>query len=149
MSDSTADKSARFRKSLLCFFNVDNHFFYSVLYGLMYNKFKGGEYFIEIKNVRETLGDELFFKLKKIENFYMLDHSVFVFFYRCQKVNEVLSEFGYFLRFYERRNKFRCLNRKKLKEKNKIRKELSSCIIQKFNGYELLINHLNSKERQE
>ena len=46
----------------------------------MYNKFKGGEYFIEIKNVRETLGDELFFKLKKIENFYMLDHSVFVFF---------------------------------------------------------------------
>ena len=115
----------------------------------MYNKFKGGEYFIEIKNVRETLGDELFFKLKKIENFYMLDHSVFVFFYCCQKVNEVLSEFGYFLRFYERRNKFRCQNRKKLKEKNKIRKELSSCIIQKFNGYELLINHLNSKERQE
>ena len=46
----------------------------------MYNKFKGGEYFIEIKNMRETLGDELFFKLKKIENFYMLDHSVFVFF---------------------------------------------------------------------
>ena len=64
-------------------------------------------------------------------------------------MNEVLSEFGYFLRFYERRNKFRCQNRKKLKEKNKIRKELSSCIIQKFNGYELLRNHLNSKERQE
>ena len=104
LSDSTADKSAQFRKIFLCFFNVDNHFFNSVVYRLMY--LKGGEHFIEIKNARETLGDELFFKLKEIENFCMLDHSVFGFFDRCQKMNEVLSRYSYFLRFYERRNKF-------------------------------------------
>ena len=115
----------------------------------MYNEFKGGEHFIEIKNARETLGDELFFKLKEIENSCMLDHSVIGFFDRCQKMNEILSKYGYFLGFYERKNKFRYQIRKKLKEKNEIRKELSSCIIQKFNGYELLRNHLNSKERQE
>ena len=149
LSDSTADKSAQFRKSLLCFFNVDNHFFYSVVYGLMYLKLKGGEHFIEIKNARETLGDELFFKLKEIENFCMLDHSVFGFFDRCQKMTEVLSGYGYFLRFYERGNKFRYQIRKKLEENNEIRKELSSCIVPKFNGYEILRNHLNSKERQE
>ena len=27
--------------------------------------------------------------------------------------------------------------------------ELSACVIQKFNGYELLINHLNSTERKD
>ena len=129
LSDSTADKSAQFRKGLLCSFNVDNHFFYSVVYGLMYLKLKGREHFIEIKNARGTSGDELFFKLKEIENFCILDHSVFGFFDRCQKMNEVLSEYGYILRFYKRRNKFRYQIRKKLKEKNEIRKELPSCII--------------------
>ena len=147
LSDSTADKSAQFRKIFLCFFNVDNHFSNSVVYRLMY--LKGGEHFIEIKNARETLGDELFFKLKEIENFCMLDHSVFGFFDRCQKMTEVLSGYGYFLRFYERGNKFRYQIRKKLEENNEIRKELSSCIVPKFNGYEILRNHLNSKERQE
>ena len=68
----------------------------------------------------------------------MLDHSVFGFFDRSQVINEVLSEYGYFLRFYERRNKFRYQLRQKLKEKNQMKRELSACIIQKFNGYELL-----------
>ena len=30
-----------------------------------------------------------------------------------------------------------------------MKKELSTCVIQKFNGYELLRNHLNSKERKD
>ena len=29
-----------------------------------------------------------------------------------------------------------------------MKRELSACIIQKFNGYELLRNHLNSRERK-
>ena len=37
---------------------------------------------------------------------------------------------------------------KKLKEKNQMKKELSACVIQKFNSYELLRNHLNSRERK-
>lgn len=78
----------------------------------------------------------------------MLDHSIFGFLNQCQKINDVQSEHGYFLIFYERRNKFRYHVRKKLKEKNEVRKELSACVIQKFNGYELLRNHLNSDEKQ-
>ena len=52
----------------------------------------------------------------------------------------------FFLRFYKRRNKFRYQLRRKLKEKNQMKRELSACVIQKFNGYELLRNHLNSRE---
>ena len=79
----------------------------------------------------------------------MLDYSIFGFFDRCQVINEVLSEYGFFLRFYERRNKFRYQLRQKLKEKNEMKRKLSACIIQKFNGYELFRNHLNSTEQKD
>ena len=80
----------------------------------------------------------------------MLDHTIFGFFDRCCRlVNEVLSENGFFLRFYERRKKFRYQLRQKLKTKNEMRKELSSCAIQKFNGYKLLRNHLNYGKRRD
>ena len=79
----------------------------------------------------------------------MLDHSIFGFFYRCCQINEVLSEHNYFLRFYKRRNKFRYKSRQKVKTKNKMRKELSACVVQKFNGYEMLRNHLNNGETKD
>ena len=121
-------------------------FFYAVVYGLMYCKSNGGNVFLE--NVEETLGNELFIESKKIEKSTMLNHSVFSFFDPCKLINDVLCEYGFFLRFYERRNKFRYQLKRKLKEKNQMKRELSACIIQKFNGYELLRNHLNSTERK-
>ena len=85
----------------------------------------------------------------QIEPAVMLAHSIFGYFQHCSLINEILSENNYFLRFYERRNKFRYQLRQKLKTKNEMRKELSACAIQKFNGYELLRNHLNNGERQD
>ena len=84
--------------------DLDNQFFYAVIYGIMYNKINGQQIFLE--DAEKTLGTDLFFELKKIEKSIMLDHSIFVFFNRCQSINDVLSEFGYFLRFYEREKKF-------------------------------------------
>lgn len=96
------------------------------------------------------MGLDFFIKLKEIEGGVMLDHTIFGFFDRCCRlVNEVLSKNGFFLRFYERRKKFRYQLRQKLKTKNEMRKELSSCAIQKFNGYKLLRNHLNYGKRRD
>ena len=53
-------------------------------------------------DVEETLGNELFLELKKIEKSTMLDHSSFGFFDPCKLINDVLCEYGFFLRFYER-----------------------------------------------
>ena len=104
---------------------------------------------VELQFAERVLGTEFFIELKKIEKSTMLDHSIFVFFGRFQVINEVLSEYGFFLRFYERRNKFRYQLRQKLKEKNQMKRELSACIIQKFNGYELFRNLVNSIERKD
>ena len=56
---------------------------------------------ITFENIKGTLGKRLFLSLKCIEQQTKLDHTLFGCFERCQKINEVLTEFGYFLRFYE------------------------------------------------
>ena len=139
-------KSRNFKESLLNFSNVENKFFYAVIYGIMHMKLKGID--VKLENIKETLGDKLFFSLKEIEILTRLDHSLLGFFERCQKMNEILSEHSYFLRFYERQNKFRFQLRKKLKGKDESKREISACVVQKFNGYELLRSHLNSNESQ-
>ena len=82
--------------------------------------------------------------LEKIENLIdikdeiQLDRNLFGFFNRCFLVNELLSKYNYFLKFYERRDKFRFLMNKKLERKNKVTRDFSSSVIEKFNGYEAI-----------
>ena len=88
--------------------------------------------------IKEILGQDFYLALIEIEPDVMLDHTIFDFFEGCTIMNKVLAKLGYFLRFYVRRNKFRYQLRQKLKTKNEMRAELSACVIQKFNGYDLL-----------
>ena len=53
----------------------------------MHIKLKGID--VKLENVKETLGDKLFFSLKEIETLTRLYHSLFGFFERCQKMNEI------------------------------------------------------------
>ena len=145
--DSSHDKSQFLKNSLKRFKDVDNQFFYAVIYGVMYYRLNGRN--ITLENAENVLGPKFFIELKNIENVSMLDHSIFGFFDRCREMNNVLSEFGFFWRFYERRNKFRFQLRQKLKDENQMKRKLSACIIQKFNVYELLRNHLNSIEKRD
>ena len=104
-------KAQDFKTSLLNFKeDVENKFFYAVIYGILHIKLNGMN--ITFENIKETLGERLFLSLKCIEQQTKLDHTLFGYFERYQKINEVLTEFGYFLRFYERRNKFRYLVKK-------------------------------------
>ena len=92
--DNYFDKSQFFKKSLLHFDNVDNQFFYAVLYGVSHTKLNGQN--LEIESAEKFLGTDLFVELKKIKKSMMLDHSIFGFLNRCQVINEVLSEYGFF-----------------------------------------------------
>ena len=113
----------------------------------MHEKTKGQPFGIE--NATEVLGNDFFLKLKEIECSVMLHHAIFGYFERCRLMNEVLSEENYFLRFYKRRNMFPYQLRQKLKSQNEMKRELSACTIQKFNGYELLRNHLQYHESKD
>ena len=79
----------------------------------------------------------------------MLDYTVFGYLDKCLLLNNVLARhFGCFLRFYERRNKYRYQLRKKLKSKNEMCAEISSCAKQNFHGYEFLREELRHYEKK-
>ena len=99
--------------------------------------------------IKEILGQDFYLALKEIEADVMLDHTIFGFFDRRSAINEIMAKLGYFLKFYERRNKFRYQLRQKLKSKNEMRAELSACVIQKFNGYDLLRASLKYSEKKD
>ena len=146
ISVGTKERADNFKKTLKRFEidSIENHFFYSVIYGLMFQKTKKPD----LDLAKEILGSDFYSELKEIEPYVVLDHTFFGFFERCTKMNKVLPKFGYFFRFYERRNKFRYELRQKLRTKNEMKAELSACIIQEFNGYELLRSNLKYSEKK-
>ena len=90
-----------------------------------------------------------FSELKKVKQDIMFDYTVFGYFDKCTLLSDVLARhFGCFLQFYERRNKYRYLLKKKLQSKNEICTELSTCAQQKFNVYEFLRDELKHYKRK-
>ena len=65
----------------------------------------------------------------------------------CYEINEVLKEFGFFLRVFEQKNKYRQLLIKKTEKQNQI-KQLASCLIQKYNGFQVIKSLFNKRERR-
>ena len=62
----------------------------------------------------------------------------------CYEINLILSHFGYFLRVFELKKKFRQL-RVKNRDEQKFVRQLSSCLIQKFSGF--LITSIQQQEK--
>ena len=115
-----------------------NLFFPAVIFGIYYLNAKESpatDLLVAINSIKP----DKFSKLRKIKQDIMLDYTVFGYLDKCLLLNNVLARnFGCFLRFYERRKKYRYKLRKKLKSKNEIQSEISSCALQKFNGYGFL-----------
>ena len=64
-------------------------------------------------DAQKVLVDDLYFDLLEIEPEALLDKTLFGFFERCYTINKVLTKYGYFLKFFERRNVYRFLIKKK------------------------------------
>ena len=100
-SEKNQSRSSKFKNSLLQFENVDNPFFYLIIYGLLYNKLNGKN--IKLENIEIFLGTNLFTDLKEIEKKTIFDHSIFGYFDQCQLINEILSEHGFFEILWEKK----------------------------------------------
>ena len=51
--ESDSDKATKFKQSLVYFSNVENHFFYAVVYGILFDKLKGQV--VKLEKARKTL----------------------------------------------------------------------------------------------
>ena len=134
----------------MCFFATQeerNLFFSAIVYGIYY--LQTNEKPIDLLKTIGAINTDKFSELRKIKDSIMLDYTVFGYLDKCLLVNDGLARhFGCFLRLYKRRNKYRYQLRKKLRSKNEIHSEISSCALQKFNGYEFLRNELKHFERK-
>ena len=74
-----------------------------------------------------------------------LDHSSENVLKKCSISNEFLVKKVFFLRVYEERDKFRYIIEKDVKGKNKNIRDLSSCVIQKFNGCDILKSEIKKE----
>ena len=110
-------------------------------------------YLTEGKNIdknmaKEVIGNEFYLELLEIEDDIKLDKTLLGYFNRCLMANEVLAKHNFFLEFFERRDKFRFLI-KKVEGKHKVTRNLSSSVLEKFNGYETIKHVLARQEMKE
>ena len=95
----------------------------------------------------EALGEDFYNDLLDVMNKVKLDRTIFGFFDRCMILNEILFKYNFFVKFFERRNKFRFLTKKQVVGKNEVTRSLSSSAIEKFKGYEFIKQKLTRKEK--
>ena len=101
------------------------------------------------EKIVEVLGENFFNELKKIEEEKMLDRTLFGYFDRCFKLNKVLAKHNYFLKFFEKLDTYKFLPKKIVQRKNEVIRNLSSSVLEKFNGYEMIRNDLSYQEKAE
>lgn len=63
-------------------------------------------------------------------------------------MNKVISKHGCFLKFFERCKMYRFLIKKREQRKIEVTRNLSACVVEKFNGYEIIRQDLTRKERK-
>ena len=122
----------------------EDSFFDSIVYGFMCIKIERKEK-PKRERAKEVLGENFYEELFEIKEEIKLERPAF----GCFLVNQLISKYGYFLKFFERRDKYRFLVIKKVdaKDKNKITRNLSSSVIEKFHGYQAVKHGLARKEQ--
>ena len=126
---------------------TDNPFFDATIFGLV-TYLTEGEKENDWGKIQETIGNDFYNDLLEIKDDIKLDRSIFGFFDRCFRANQVLDKHNFFLKFFERRDEFRFQIKKKVEGKNQVTRNLSSCVLEKFNGYEIIKHQLARKEKK-
>ena len=76
-----------------------------------------------------------------------LDLDILNFENQCLKINQILDKNNLVSRVFELKEKFHCLIKQDSETKNLIR-DLSACIIEKFNGFNIVRIEFDRKLRQ-
>ena len=124
----------------------ENYFFYSILYAVRYHLTKKINTAAD-EQIKVDIGAEIFDEILPLKNFLKLNLDIFTFENQCYVVNQILNKNNLFLRIFELKNKFRYITQTNTDKKNIIR-EISTCIIEKFNGFNIVRIDFDQKIRQ-
>ena len=135
-------KIEKFTKTLLNPQGLNNKdsFFYSILFAVRYQltgKFTCNDDYDIDEQIKVDIGTEIFDEIYMLKNMMRLDLDILNFEYQCLKINEMLNKNNLFLRVFELKEKFRCLIKQDSEKENLIR-DLSACIIEKSDGFNIV-----------
>ena len=102
----------------------------------------------EYEVLKNKIGADLYQKLEQKKQMCVLNLDRADFENMCFDINEILVEHNLFLRVYERKDKFRYLFCR-IGEKNETIKSISSCIRNKFNGFNVATPYLENKIKRD
>ena len=125
--------------------NNENQFCKVVLYAIKF-AINGTKNTCSEEDFEKVIEKKLVEEIKQPEKFKSII-ELQAFLNMCYEINMILSKFGYFLRVFELKNKFRHLS---LKDRNqqKIVRQLSSCLIEKYNGFTGISIEYQKKQRK-
>ena len=89
------------------------------------------------EQLKIDIGAEIFDEIYLLKSMMKLNLDILHFENQCLKINHILNKNNLFLCIFELREKFRCLIKQDSERKN-INKDLSLCIIEKFNGFNII-----------
>ena len=127
--------------------NNENSFFYSILYAIGYNFKKKSDRVDDDEQIKVDIGDEIYNKIYPLKDFLKLDLDIVTFENQCPTINQILTENNLFLRVFELKDKFRYISQNTAEKKNIIR-ELSTCITERFNGFNIVRIEFDHKIRR-
>ena len=120
-----------------------NSFINAIFYAVTFNNKQKTE-FCSSKTLKELIDSNLFIQLNEEKFNISLDHQKFNS--QCHEINMALAKYGYFLRLFELKSKFRHLALKKPRKQIIVR-QLSSCINEKYNVFHVFSVEYGKKLR--
>ena len=121
-----------------------NNFIRVILYTLRFDKTNKKD-ICDKKELKRVIDEKLIDQLDEEKYDLVLDLQKFN--NNCYEINSFLSKYGYFLRVFVLKNKFRQLFMKEPKKQNIVR-QISSCIKEKYHGFQSTSIEFVRKERK-
>ena len=126
--------------------NNDDSFFYLILFAIRY-QLSGKVEPCDDEQLKIDIGAEIFDEIYPLKSMMKLNLDILHFENQRLKINQILNKNNLFLHIFELNEKFRCLIKQDSEKKNIIR-NLSLCIIEKFNGFDIVRIEFERKLRQ-
>ena len=139
-----------FKCTLFCSHGLENldSFYYAILYAIRYQfQNKKDECQNDDQMKQDIENDNLYNTLLNLKENLRLDLDIQYFENQCYFVVKLLNKNGLFLKVYELKDKFHHLI-KQNSEKKTVLRELSNCIIKRFNGFDIVRVEFSKKLRQ-
>ena len=142
-------KVEEFKKSLIFPHGLKNSdsLFYALLYRLRHHLNKKIDA-VDDEQIKKDISSEIFDEISPLKKFLELCLDIFHFENQCNVINRILNKHNLFLRIFELKEKF-CYITKTSSQKKNIVREISSCVIEKFNGFHVVRIDFEQKLRKD